>query len=294
MKLEQLRYFIEAARQEHVGKAAAIVHISPSAISHSIAALERELGRELFVKKGKNIQLTNHGKLLMERAEGILNGLEAIKDELASDRVDLQGHYRLAGTHLLSSVFLTPAWSAVQKSHAQLTAEIYSLRSSQVISGVMQGEYDLGLCLSPQPHPSLEIETVFKGRLLPAVRRGHPLLKKPDLKALSSYPAVLPKAYQGVDNCETHPMFARFGIAARPEVIFDSYAVAAARIAATDGWGLLPDLLIGSGLSALPAPKRWDAPYTVAILRPAHRVPTRVLRRLSPELKRRISRHVLE
>ena len=54
-------------------------------ISRSISELERELGRELFVKRGKNVALTNHGKLLMERAESFLSGLEAIKDELAAE-----------------------------------------------------------------------------------------------------------------------------------------------------------------------------------------------------------------
>ena len=40
MKIDQLRYFFETARQGHIGRAANIVAISPSAISHSIAALE--------------------------------------------------------------------------------------------------------------------------------------------------------------------------------------------------------------------------------------------------------------
>ena len=51
MKLDQLTYFLEAARHEHIGKAAKAVAISPSAISHSISALEKELGRPLFKKR---------------------------------------------------------------------------------------------------------------------------------------------------------------------------------------------------------------------------------------------------
>jgi LysR family transcriptional activator of glutamate synthase operon len=58
MKIDQLIYFAETAKEEHIGRAAKILGISPSAISHSIASLEGELQLKLFQKKGKNIFLT--------------------------------------------------------------------------------------------------------------------------------------------------------------------------------------------------------------------------------------------
>ena len=48
MNFDQLRYFVETARFEHIGKAAKSVAISPSAISHAIANLEDELGLDPF------------------------------------------------------------------------------------------------------------------------------------------------------------------------------------------------------------------------------------------------------
>src|ERR1700722_3577991 len=110
MKLDQLTYFLETAKQEHIGKASRVLAISPSAISHSISSLEEELGYPLFVKKGKNILLTNQGRLLMERAAEIVQRTQAIKDELTSDKLELQGHFRLAATHVLSAHFLAPSW----------------------------------------------------------------------------------------------------------------------------------------------------------------------------------------
>ena len=61
MTLDQLRYFLAAARFEHIGKAAQSVSISPSAISTAIAALEDELGCELFRREGKSIVLNVSG-----------------------------------------------------------------------------------------------------------------------------------------------------------------------------------------------------------------------------------------
>jgi DNA-binding transcriptional LysR family regulator len=289
MKIEQLRYFLEAARQEHLGRAAVKISISPSAISRSISELERELGRELFVKRGKNVALTNHGKLLMERAESFLSGLEAIKDELASEQVEQVGHYRLAATHGLCARRLVPAWSRIQTKNPRLTAEVYTLRSAEVAAGVASGEYDFGLSLSPQESPSLGARVLYRGQLVLAVRRGHPVLKLPlaaRAAKLSDYPAVLAKSFQGVDNCESHPAFGRFDIAPRLEFMFDSYDVAVERLCSTDSWSLFPDLLLeeaGGRLAAI-VPPGWQAELRVAALWPKHRFLTRPLKRLLVEL----------
>ena len=289
MKIEQLRYFLEAAKTEHIGRAAAKVAISPSAISRSISELERELGRELFVKRGKNIFLTNHGKLLMERAESFLNGLESMKDELAAEEVEEQGHYRLAATHGLCARRLVPAWSKIQARNPRLTAEVYTLRSAEVAAGVANGEYDFGLSLSPQESPALGSRVLYRGRLVLAVRRGHPLLKLPAAARtakISDYPAALAKSFQGVDNCESHPVFGRFDIAPKLEFMFDSYDVAVERLCATDSWSLFPDLLLdeaGGRLAAI-VPPGWHADLRVAALWPKHRWLTRPLKRLLVEL----------
>src|SRR3989338_3090305 len=115
MKLEQLTYFLEAAKTEHIGQAAKALAISPSAISHSISLLEEELGRELFIKKGKRIFLTSHGKILMERTSRLLNEVQAIQEEIKSESAELQGNYKLAASHDLCLRVLTPAWIEIQK-----------------------------------------------------------------------------------------------------------------------------------------------------------------------------------
>ncbi|MBI3505890.1 MAG: LysR family transcriptional regulator [Proteobacteria bacterium] len=290
MKIEQLRYFLEAARHQHIAKAAAIVAISPSAISHSIAALERELGQELFVKKGKNIFLTGSGKLLMENADRFIGDLEAMKELLSSEQAELQGYYRLAATHLICARYLTPAWSTVQAGNPSLHAEIFTLRSAQVARGVAEGEYDFGVCFNPQTNTRLETEPLMDGSLVLAVRKNHPVLKAAPAelgRELSRYPAALPKSFQGIDNCEMHPMFDAFGIKPRAEFVYDSYEIATARLLSSRSWSLIPDWIVAlePGLAAI-KPKRWNAPYRVTAVWPRHRRRTRVLNRLCDAVRK--------
>ncbi len=292
MKLDQLRYFLETARQGHVGKASGILSISPSAISHSIASLEKELGRELFLKQGKNIVLTSHGRLLMERARGLLEAVESVREEVASDQVELQGHYRMAATHVLSSKFLTPAWSRLQKGNPRLTAEIYSLRSAEVVSQVASAKLDFGLCINPQPHPALIAQKIYDGQMVVTVGRNHPLRKiekSKALRALSSYPAALPKAFQGVDNCESHPIFGKFGIVPDIRFIFDNYDVAVEHLLSSRSWALLPCWIVRSNRDKIAwiLPKGWEAPVFASALWPKSRPMTKVFQRLIAHLKDR-------
>jgi len=292
MKLHQLLYFLETAKHEHVGKAAKILAISPSAISHSIRGLEEELGRQLFAKHGKNILLTNHGKLLFERVSKLWNEFEIIKEEIMSDQVELQGTYRLAASHLLCPSLLAPAWVGIQASNPRLVGELYTLRSAQVLDGVGAGEYDLGLCFNPQSNPSVEISKLFGGELVVAVRRNHPALKlkgKDQLKAIMAYPATLPKSYQGIDNCQTHPVFAQFNLQPQVDLIFDNYEVAVEKIRLSDAWGLLPCWIVKKeGLSSV-MPDGWSAPYNISVVWPKNRFVTRVIKQLIESLTRALS-----
>ena len=292
MKLHQLLYFLETAKHEHIGKAAKILAISPSAISHSIRGLEDELGRQLFAKHGKNILLTNHGKLLYERVSKLWNEFEIIKEEIMSDQVELQGTYRLAASHLLCPALLAPAWVSIQKNNPRLIGELYTLRSAQVLDGVGGGEYDLGLCFNPQSNPNVQIERVFNGELVVAVRRNHPMLKlkkKDQVKAISAYTCTLPKSYLGIDNCQTHPVFDQFGIHPQADLVYDNYEVAVEKIRLSDSWGLLPDWIVKNNHLEAIAPEGWTAPYNISVLWPKNRVVTRVIKQLIESLRRALS-----
>lgn len=246
MKLDQLSYFLEAARHEHIGKASRILAVSPSAISHTIASLEEELGRKLFARQGRRIVLTNHGKLLAEKAEYLLGEADRVREELISDQVELRGHYRFAGTHLLAENYLVPSWVEVRAAHPKVTAEIYSLRSAEVLKHVSAAEIDFGVCLSPQGVPGVTAKTLVDGQLMVAVRPGHPLIKKSpaeQIKQLARYPAAAARGFQGIESCEDHPFFRENAIKPNIQLFYDSYSVAVAAIQESDLWTIMPDFI---------------------------------------------------
>src|SRR5690349_3053642 len=103
MRLDQLAYFIAAARLESVGKAARAVGVSPSAISTSVRALERELGCALFARQKQRIYLTPQGRALMPRASSILASVERLGADLAGADLAYERSYTIACARVLAA-----------------------------------------------------------------------------------------------------------------------------------------------------------------------------------------------
>jgi len=290
MKLDQLQYFVETARRQHIGQAARFLNISPSAISHSIAALEEEFGKSLFEKHGRQIKLTAHGKLLLDRAEFLLSETNRIREELSSDQLEMRGHYRIAATHTLCSEFLTPVWMNIQENHPALTATLHSLRSGEILSRVNSGEVDLGICFSPHSGPNHEQELLHQGKLILCFGKKHPFLKDRRIENLSHYPCIAALAAQGIENCENHPAFQRFRLQLKTVNMFDSYDVAIRALKSNKVWTLLPDFLAYSHHADIETyiPRGWDADYKIAAIWPKYRIHTQAMENIIQNIREMI------
>ncbi len=82
MELTQIKYFLEVAKTQHMTESAMRLHIAQPALSRTIHKLEKELGVKLFEAKGRNIVLTECGKLMRDRLSPILAELDEIPEML--------------------------------------------------------------------------------------------------------------------------------------------------------------------------------------------------------------------
>ena len=83
MELQQLRYFDEVARTQHVTNSAKKLNVAQPALTQSIRRLERELGVTLFERVGRNVRLTACGDALQKRVAPLLAALDELPEELA-------------------------------------------------------------------------------------------------------------------------------------------------------------------------------------------------------------------
>jgi DNA-binding transcriptional LysR family regulator len=80
----QLLAFLTVVRRQSFTLAAQELHLTQSAVSHSMRALETDLGCRLLERSGRRIQLTEQGGVFLERAERILFEMEQARSDLVS------------------------------------------------------------------------------------------------------------------------------------------------------------------------------------------------------------------
>ncbi|MBQ4369943.1 MAG: LysR family transcriptional regulator [Oscillospiraceae bacterium] len=96
MEKQQLRYFVEVARLEHITKAAEKLHISQPSVSLAIRRLEEEVGVPLFNREGRNIKINNYGKLFLETAVKVLNIIDEGQHKLDTLKFSENNHISIS------------------------------------------------------------------------------------------------------------------------------------------------------------------------------------------------------
>lgn len=95
MDIQKLKYFYEVAKLQHVTRAAERLCIAQPALTQAIKSLEKELGVSLFIKKGRNIYLTEFGEYLKKKVEIILPEFDSIADEIEQMKCQVNNTIKL-------------------------------------------------------------------------------------------------------------------------------------------------------------------------------------------------------
>ncbi len=253
MNIDELRYFVEAAKEQNLSHAARVLGITQSTLSHAIRRLENELGRPLFRKEGRRVRLTIHGQRFAERAACLVEGIHNLKVEMRSEQAPLLGHFRIGSPHGGPTRLLAQAWNRLPTGRSA-TVEISGMRSSEVLRRTGERELDLGLCFDPQPYPEIGSSVIASSPSLVAVRSGHPLRRargRTGPAELGRYPFASAKHLPGVVACSEHPIFRELGRPITPRFFFDNYDVAREILMTSDAWAILPAATIAESTGKL-------------------------------------------
>ena len=85
MDTRVLEYYLMAAREENITKAAGLLHITQPTLSRQLMQLEEELGVKLFDRTGHSVTLTEEGILFRSRAQDIVALAEKAKSEIVQN-----------------------------------------------------------------------------------------------------------------------------------------------------------------------------------------------------------------
>ena len=149
MELRVLRYFLMAAREENITKAAQLLHVTQPTLSRQLMQLEEELGVRLFHRSRHNIVLTDEGMLLKRRAQELVSLADKTKRELSREEGAVTGEIAIGSGELHSVQFLAEMLASFRKRYPLIHYEFYSGNSDNIKERIERGILDIGILLEP-------------------------------------------------------------------------------------------------------------------------------------------------
>jgi DNA-binding transcriptional LysR family regulator len=173
VEFAHLKIFVAAADASSFTHAAEKLHLSQSAVSQNIQALEHALGVRLFVRQGRTIQLSEAGQTLLPLAREALNNMRLIVDAMNSAQTQVVGELEL-GCSTTSGKYLLPGLiAAFQQAHPAVRVGINILSRQAVIDRLLDERLGLGVVSKQIDHRQLEYQPFFEDHIVLIVPREH-------------------------------------------------------------------------------------------------------------------------
>lgn len=197
LQLAQLRSFCLAATQGTFAQAAEAAGISRAAIWQQVRALERRLGIVLLRRRGRTVELTADGRLVLDVVLPHVQGLESLDQLIEARRAETPPRLTVVAPpgQLAMALHRPLQLFASTYPNARLSL-LTELRAQQVERVVERGTADVGVLVHAPDEPrsaGLEYDPLFDAPLLLLTAADHPLARKrriapPDLAV---YPLIL-------------------------------------------------------------------------------------------------------
>lgn len=149
MELRVLRYFLTVAKEQSFTKAAEQLHITQPTLSRQLAALEKELGKVLFIRKGKSITLSEEGILLKRRTLEILDLEERTLEELKGTDQCISGTVTIGCGEFAAVETLADICKKYREKYPLVQIAIHTATADIVYEMMKKGLVDIGLFMEP-------------------------------------------------------------------------------------------------------------------------------------------------
>ena len=149
MDIRVLSYFLMAAREENITRAAQLLHVTQPTLSRQLMQLEEELGVKLFQRSNHRVYRTDEGMVFRRRAQELVNLAEKAQEELTQREETLSGIIAIGCGEMRGVQEVAKLITGFQERYPLVKFELYSGNNEDIKERMEQGTLDMGLLLEP-------------------------------------------------------------------------------------------------------------------------------------------------
>lgn len=161
-----------------LGRAADVLNITQSALSHQIKGLEDQAGVELFLRRSKPLKLSPAGMRLLRAAERILPEVAALEEEFSGLREGKAGRLHIAIECHACFEWLFPVLETFRKTWGDVDVDIRPGLAFDALPALMKEEVDLVVSSDPEDLPGISFQPLFDYAPVFVASSQHPLAQK--------------------------------------------------------------------------------------------------------------------
>jgi LysR family hydrogen peroxide-inducible transcriptional activator len=178
MELHQLRYFVAVAQMGSFSRAAERCHVSQPSLSQQITKLERQLRQRLFDRLGRRVILTDVGRLLLDRALGIVAAVDDAERHVRDADSLEAGRLAVGAIPTIAPYLLPRALKRFVASHPSVELTVHEDVTRQLLAATAVGDLDLALVALPIEDERLQAKPLLTEHLWLTLPPRHPLVRQ--------------------------------------------------------------------------------------------------------------------
>ncbi len=174
LNLHELNVFVEAAQAENFSVAARRLYLSQPAVSLHVRNLEQQFGVELFQRNGRNITLSEAGKILLPLAQQVLYNAKRLEETMMALRGKVIGRLSIACSTTVGKYVLPRLVAGFRDRYPDAVVEINVMSRRAALDRLLEGRAEIAVVSTRLNHHDLEFAPFLTDQVVLIVPPGHP------------------------------------------------------------------------------------------------------------------------
>jgi DNA-binding transcriptional LysR family regulator len=175
LNLRQIEVFRATMLTGSISGAAKMLDVSQPAVSRLISTTEQRLGLVFFQRIKGRLYPTPEAQRLFQAVDVVYQGVERV-NEVAEDLLENRmGHLRIACNPSLGQLLIPHAVKRFYERMPDVRVLVHTYLPSVLLQSVLTQQVELGVSISQEAHPNIQVKPLYENPLVVALPEGHPL-----------------------------------------------------------------------------------------------------------------------